>query len=253
METRITIDILCKHIENLKSETDLNVKKIEPIQSHFIPENIKHIFGTFLNNINKISYDKNDNSLIRSIIFSISEDFRSYNTNQQSSYYSILKNKLMDDLDHLYKILNYKSINIKKCELVKYIRDDIFNKVSLKYISDYFNINIFIIDGENQKIYLTGTSNFKIIVHKPSIFLYYNNDEIKPITIFDKFIWNNTLCYNQILNNYLKFIYDIYDNTVDISIIEEDISIYLENPFQNATRYQLFIKDNIIYNEQQNI
>ena len=97
---------------------------------------------------------KQNISLYYSILFCLKKDFMLLTKGEQLSTINKFKNKLYTELvtKQLYKIFQYRKYGWTKNDIQKDIYESNNTPIVLQYLADYFNINIFIINHNTNKL-----------------------------------------------------------------------------------------------------
>ncbi|CAH6421391.1 Hypothetical protein KVN_LOCUS247 [uncultured virus] len=263
MSKRVTLDRLisfvtdnCTHNQNDKDTTfdilsnnnlidKLNYKLLKCGESKNIndlPENLKAIFDPFIKEIKRFGVlhklkNKDINvSLFFSILFCLDDTF-SENTIEEQEYKILkLRDKLLLDLSSkdLFNNFNYKQNGWKNKDLRDAIKDFKNNKMILRYLSDYFNINIMLLNINEDKIYsIYGGEIFNIF--KVNIFLVFYEETFEPLIFNEKKQWLYDFePFKKLINvdklKILQFDTDFSDNKVIkvFQVGKENLDIYLD-------------------------
>jgi hypothetical protein len=104
------------------------------------------------------------------------------------TWYEYLSRGQLPELSKEFPMLKLE--NLQKLLLTRFPLDNIFNE----YISDVLDIDIYILDGDNRRVYVTGEEDLYLKGRKSVVILYqrghystvgiYRNDRIQ--TFFDK-------------------------------------------------------------------
>ena len=187
-------------ISYLSSE---NYTKDTKIKSLILDKNeIEHIddLNLFRLGITQFKNNKFNISLYSSILYNIDENFSMLNDNEQLSYIDNFINKIIFDIndEKLFAKFNYKSNKIKKQDLINdisYYKNT--NKV-IRFLSDYFYINIFVWSIENNELScMYGEEEFN--KYKKSIFIAnIDNHSYEPIRLKNQinFTYNDNFLIN---------------------------------------------------------
>jgi hypothetical protein len=125
----------------------------------------------------------------------------------------------------------YKFYKWSQKELISDIENFNISTKLIQCVADIQNINIFVIDCENDKLYLYGGESF--VPYKKNIFLINidnTNDIYEPIYIEDnKFVAFNNDLILELVENPEKIIYKNIDTAKNnnINIINEPLDKYL--------------------------
>lgn len=147
-----------------------------------LPNEILELHDTF----KECYYISNNGNFYDTFLSLIDPNFNS--SLNQSELIKELRKKLWEDLDKAFKDYGYnrkrKFNKIQfQTELLKF-EDSNVNDQIIKYLSDYFSINIYIIDNITRNIntYLATDDSDMSCVFKPCIIIYLKDNKYYPIT-----------------------------------------------------------------------
>lgn len=215
MPKRVTYIRLISYIESLNEEkgkikpienvTDkIEQVNINPIDKHpfeilpngesksinDFPKKLKGIFDPFIADTYRWGtiqqYKDLNSSLLASVLYCLDSEFVDANTSTKVSYIETLKTMLTSALREgdLYKKYDYKELGWKKTELRSSIVEMKNNKILIRFLADYFGINIFLLNITDDKVFaIYSEENFNIF--KVSIFLSFYENIFEPITFKD--------------------------------------------------------------------
>lgn len=232
------IDIEPKKIDKLKFQ---NFKKI-----NYLPKNLTDIFTSNSENLNmylhagsleKIKYSTHKSiekkeiniSFYSSILCCLNQSFLSQSLFHQSNFITCFINRLcLEASDSKFKQFEYKNLGWDKNELVNNIANGEIDENIIKYLSDYFHINIFILNLEEDKLYFGGGENY--IPYKETIFLLkYNDDNYEP------FFTEKTRTFSfsdPIIKTIKKF-----SNKIGIYVISDKMNLMFGETEENLDKY----------------
>lgn len=187
--------------------TQQNVNQIEEIKFSLLnlddkktisdyPETLKEIFDPFIKQMfrhGSITHfkDKTINmSLFDSILSCLLDAYRSLPLGEKEIYIKNMRDKLLTDLNNLglFKQFEYKNLGWKLKDLKESIKLYKNNRMVIRFLSDYFNVNIFLLNILEDKIYaIYGEENYNI--YKGTLFLSFYNDVFEPLTYNDTYLW----------------------------------------------------------------
>jgi hypothetical protein len=229
--------------ENVVSQEDRDCAidtGVIPIQQtnmiHYIENELLEIpayFDTFLD-LNQY-YIYGCKSFLDSLMLILDVDFKIMNVDNKQAEINKLNNLLVDNLNTCYKDYGYNALGIKKTEIKQSIADKSFNHIILKYICDFLNINVLVINIEN-KIYIEHKC-FNIDDTKNNIILLQYQEHVLPLV----HMYGENFTYKDLqkikLNfKQLKTIEKIsaYSQVELVALAEENkISIYNNNNSNN--------------------
>lgn len=164
-----------------------------------LPEKLKKIFDPFIKEFFRhgtqrtIGGNSEENiSLYFSVLYCVIPEFKTFNQQQQAAYVTKLRDKLLiyssDDI--VFTKHNYDQLGWVKKDVMKMITQYKSNKVIIKLMADYFNINIFMLNATDDKLYVVST-NDSLDMFRPSIFLTFYDDVFEMIGYQNNFMINN--------------------------------------------------------------
>lgn len=194
-KNRKFIDPTAEILENNeKYQTELNVLKHDKNEMVSFTNKLKHIFGSHkikrYGIINAVAVPVNINiSFASSVLSLIDDDFTLLSEKEQSKY-------VEEFLDKLYKLSssNFKQFGYEKFinkdstkltlkKFTQYVKTfDMTDNYVAKYIADFLDINIFVIDFENDLLQLISSNEF--VKYKKNIFvvkIYDNEQNYEPL------------------------------------------------------------------------
>jgi hypothetical protein len=243
---RISIDDIIEFINNMNkqdeekdniiNEPEKDISFIIPLEKNMIQpillvsSNINTILHDYLPNMVHMGVIKNyvfnkdtyNVSLVASILTCIKDDFMLESISSQQSYINILNLNLINMINNKYKELNYKKYGFKQQELIEQIKLFSNTKMILRLYSDYFSINIFLINLNADKIYIPSSYS----KHKKSIILWLIGDEFFEPIIYNKdkiYTTCDIITYIIDTNNYTNLFYEldnISDNISDSVVVK---------------------------------
>ncbi len=222
MPKRLTLNGLLKFIETITiqnnniSDTDLDTnKQLYSIKSQDIqyidkikfknikwgeiqtitdfPKKCKKIFDPFISKIKRygtiVNFSERNISLYFSILFCLFDDFGKMNKKEQETFIDSFIQKLSMDVTRkrLFEKFSYKELKWTQKELRESISKCKNNKIVLRYLADYFNINIFLINIPEDRIYAIYPEE-QFNVYKMHIFLTFYEDTFEPL-VYNKKLW----------------------------------------------------------------
>ena len=181
-------------------------KKLDDLFDNLLCDNY-YLYGISINNV----------SFINSLLYILLSDFKFKNSKDQQQFSIQLKNNLLKELSTYFKNNKYSKLNYKKQNMEENIENNIFENAELHYISDYYSINLILLDYY-KFTYYTGVNynedNNNIIIVK------YNDIYLPIIHIFGESPSN--LIYKCIINK-LK-INNLTQNLSEEKLLVEDSS-----------------------------
>ena len=217
MDKRITLNKLIQYIQtNVELPNNKEVEKKNLITTNHnpddfkfailgykerktivdFPKKLKEIFDPFTKDLQRIGVlrkfqNKEKNiSLIFSTLLCILDNFGELDEASQQKYIEEVRKKLVNEvLDEGYFMKKgYKELNWKKTELKNSINEFRNNKMMLRVLSDYFNLNIFLLNIAEDRIYaIYSEDNFNIF--KMNMFLVFSDDQFEPLFYTNCKLW----------------------------------------------------------------
>lgn len=209
-----------------------------------LPKKLKKIFDPFISDMKRVGVLTNKNkvtnvSLLYSLLYCIKTNFLDLSNAEKITCIEQLNSKMVTDLysKELFKLYNYESLGWTIKELYETIYNYKNNILSLRFLSDYFNINIFLFNINEDKIYAIYPEE-KYNVFKPSMLLSFFDNIFEPIIYkqHDKIWRNDHEPLKKLINVDKKFI-----GVIDMNFSKKDPNKVLENVFSigsdDLTRY----------------
>ena len=183
---------------NIKKDSDDPPGDISYCENEIvnIPKKLDNLFDNLLcDNYYLYGIPISSNSFLSSLLYIILGDFKFKTISEQSKYALQLSESLKNDIDKYFKTKKYSSIGYKKTSMIDNIENGIWENPEIHYLSDYYNINLIIIDyykftyhcGQNY-----NEQNNNVIIVK------YNDIYLPFIHIFGEYPSN--LIYKCIVN-----------------------------------------------------
>ena len=210
--------------------------------------------------IHELPFNK-DLSFLNAFCYSLISKYKLLNIKQQEDYLEkIFINQILRDLRKKNGINKYitPSCALNKSIITTGFKQKKLNDNHIKFLSIFFNINIFIIkenvntaltNTQNNYITLLYTRNKTFNVFKHSIILFYDkkNELYYPLSINDNFIfiYDKDKIFKNYLDNNVVFIEQIKDND---EIIYETLSKKYDNDIENIEEN----KNNMLKDKEKN-
>ena len=182
-------------------------KKLDELFDNLLCDNY-YLYGISINNV----------SFINSLLYILLSDFKFKNSKDQQQFSIQLKNNLLKELSTYFKNNKYSKLNYKKQSMEDNIENNLFENAELHYISDYYSINLIVLDYYKFTYYTGGNyneDNNNIIIVK------YNDIYLPIIHIFGESPSN--LIYKCIINK-LKINNLTQNLSEEKLVVEEDSS-----------------------------
>ena len=193
-----------------------------------IPDKLNTLFDNLLQD-NYYLYGVNkENSFLVSLLNLLSKDFKYKEESEILKFIVQLKTILLDNLNKYFRDGNYSSKNFKKIDIENNIESNSFENNLLYYISDYYNINLIILDYYKMNYNIGKDFNQDL----KNVIIIKNNTYYLPlIHIYGEF--PNNIIYKCIVNK-LKTNNKLVENDTklvenDTKLVENDTKLLVEN------------------------
>jgi hypothetical protein len=158
-----------------------------------LPKKLKGIFDPFITDMKRVGILQNkssNRSLLYSILYCVKKDFTDLSDDDKLRCIDQLNSKLISDLhsQKLFERYGYGKLGWTSKELYESILNHKNNILTLRFLSDYFNVNIFMFNVNEDKIYVVYPEE-KYNLFKPSIFLSFFDGVFEPIVYKSDRIW----------------------------------------------------------------
>jgi hypothetical protein len=223
--------------EHVQEQGDIVYNEHEVIN---IPKKLDNLFDNLLcDNYYLYGISIHSVSFINSLLYIILSDFKFKNNEEQKKFSVQLKDNLINDIGIYFKKNKYSKNGFKKSLMEENIENNIFECAELHYISDYYNINLVVLDYY-KFTYYTGSnyneSNNNVIIIK------YNDIYLPLIHIFGEYPDN--LVYKCIINklkvnNLTATITNAIDNDNDNDNGNEEPNAKVELNLKAMSSYKL--------------
>lgn len=181
--------------KNTDDISDNIIKILSNVSEHDILNIFnENTFGGLLSNYNcqlarcgSIIYESSDSdsdnedeenlSLISSLMTIIKPSFRTFTYEQQLLNIRKLNEKLVHDFNsqNIFSFFDYSKYGLTKQNVFNDIKNHANNKIVLKFLSDYFCFNIWILFHDTNEIYMSYANN-KCNTYRKNIILFYNSE-----------------------------------------------------------------------------
>jgi hypothetical protein len=225
------------NIVDLNSIKNLEEKELNKLnyrntkQVHFLPTNLNELFDVENNKylhsgvLQNIPSCNNNISFYSSLLICLKPAIFS----QESQYQKKIITALLECLKLEVNKFSYKKYGWNTNDLRKNVIEGVIGSNVIKYVSDYFWINIFILDIENDSLMYGGGDTF--IPYKKNIFLIFHKDGSFEPFYNEKnkfFPFNDTLLQNILKNKDKVSVYKLSNSMIcELNETEEDLELYL--------------------------
>lgn len=233
------------------------------------PEKLKNIFDPFIKDFirygSRVKFDESEAnlSLYYSIAMHVVKNFKTLSSKDQLNYIHKLRDKIIIFLsnEETFKQLEYDKMGWNKKDIINSFVTFTTNSIVLKVIADYLNINIFLLNIMEDKIYVVSENEsydmfrsnifitfyentFEPTIYLDNLTLDYNTIPIKKIITVDKnflLLWNTNfnnktqINFSIKLSNITKYIKKIPENKVEPVKISDDNVDVVENEYGEVT------------------
>ena len=207
------LDLLKKDEINDNNKGDIMYNDSEVIN---IPKKLDDLFDNLLcDNYYLYGISINNVSFLNSLLYILLSDFKFKNSKDQQEFSIQLKINLLKELSTYFKNNKYSKLNYKKQSMEDNIENNLFENAELHYLSDYYSINLIVLDYYKFTYYTGGNyndNNNNIIIVK------YNDIYLPMIHIFGETPSN--LIYKCIINK-LK-INNLTHQSYEKNVVDKD-------------------------------
>jgi len=207
------LDLLKKDEINDNNKGDIMYNDSEVIN---IPKKLDDLFDNLLcDNYYLYGISINNVSFLNSLLYILLSDFKFKNSKDQKQFSIQLKINLLKELSTYFKNNKYSKLNYKKQSMEDNIENNLFENAELHYLSDYYSINLIVLDYYKFTYYTGGNyndNNNNIIIVK------YNDIYLPMIHIFGETPSN--LIYKCIINK-LK-INNLTHQSYEKNVVDKD-------------------------------
>jgi len=161
-----------------------------------IPKKLDNLFDNLLcDNYYLYGISISPNSFLQSLLYIILSDFKFKSQLEQSKFATQLSEKLVNDISDYFKTKKYSALNYKKIEMIENIENNVWTNAEIHYLSDYYNINLILLDYYKFTYYCGDNYNE---ANNNVIIIKYNDIYLPFIHIFGENPSN--LIYKCIIN-----------------------------------------------------
>ncbi len=160
-----------------------------------LPKNLKAMFDPFIKDVKRQGilneHISNSTSLLFSILYCICDNFLDFSGYKQLQTVKGLNRKLSTSIfgkSKLFEKFEYKDKGWTKKELKDALNDYKNNKMVLQVLSDYFNINIFLLNVSDDKLYAIYSEEL-FNMFKMNVFISHSDGVFEPLCYNDKKLW----------------------------------------------------------------
>lgn len=222
MPANLTLNDITKNIKVCKKDIniELNVSD-EFLQPSKIPSKVGvYVSPEVIVETNKLDYSEGDvidfpdflsskidlnsyyiygvnksRSLYESVLYIIDSNFKLEEDTKKIMCVDDLKNLLLEDYENIYKKNSYSKLGFKKADIRSCLETNTFSDAVLNLICDYFKINIFLINLENETVKLVSNTDKENII----TILYHDKVYLPIVSIYGS---DPYVLYPQIKNKF---------------------------------------------------
>ena len=195
------------------------------------PEKLKNIFDPYIKDLIRYGARKTfetdiNLSLYYSVLAQLIKNYEKFPLKDQLNYITKLRDKLIIHIssEDIMQEQEYDKLGWNKKDITNSLIQFKSNKLVMKLIADYFNINIFVLNIVEDKIYVVSENDY-YDMFRSNIFVVFNIDTFEPLVYSE----SNVLEYNSGLIKKLI--------TVDKNLI-----ILMDMNLNNHQQFQFNIK-----------
>ncbi len=191
----------CLNYRDTKITSDLPTK-LRSYFDPFIKEFIRH------SSLLKLSSTNENISAYYCILKLCIPKFEEFTQQQQIDYIKCLREKLIAYVSNteIFKTNGYEKLKWNKKSIIQSLVQFKLTKITLKLMADYFSVNIFILNIQEDKLYVVSGNDF-YDMFRFNVFVSLNNETFESLT----YLKNGLLEYNNVL---VKKIISIHKNIV---------------------------------------
>lgn len=180
-----------------------------------IPKKLETIFDNQLGSNYYLFGVNKDNSFLISLLYVISKEFKLKKQDKQLVFSKELLELLINELPSYFRNHKYSNYGFKITSIIENLRSNNIDEGVLRYLYDYYNINIIVLDYNNEK-YLVGNEYNNNFNQKNVIIIKNENIYLPLVNMFGSM--PTKLLYKCILNK-LKINKEV--NVVETKIMDE--------------------------------
>jgi len=270
-EQQVSLDRLIEYVLSLVEEENVSddesvdmdqddLKTLNPLDTHNLnnfSNNLKEFVGPYSDEYFRYgitSHNSNKNiSLFFSILHCLNDRFINLDDDEKMVYIKELNSKMCTDISKIYTKNSYKVYGWTKKLLREYLKTYSYEKIVLLFASDYFNINIFIFNHDEDKLYAVYPEE-GFNKYKPLIVLSYYQNVYEPIVSNDRsyFSYHDDIIKMIIDNNYDKIIAMSFHKKrggKEFNIVDENLDQYIEEDEILEVKEEVEVEDNNFFDD----
>ena len=185
-----------------------------------IPKKLNESFDNNLDTCYYIFGVPQVDSFFYSLLFAISKEFKLKDTTVRANYITTLKDNLVKQIPTLFRTNKYSKYAYKCSAILENIEaSDTISEGLMCAVSDYFNINLIVLNYDTDKYWL-GKEYNSSINEKNVVIIYSNGTYLPLIHIYGEMPSN--FIYKCIVNRFN--IYRKLATHTDLSVVEQEIT-----------------------------
>ena len=210
------------------------------------PEKLKNIFDPYIKDIirygSRKTFENDINlSLYYSVLAQLIKNYEKFPLKDQLNYITKLRDKLIIYVSNgdIMQSQEYDKLGWNKKDVTNSLIQFKSNKLVMKLIADYFNINIFVLNIVEDKMYVVSENDY-YDMFRSNIFIVFNVDTFEPLIYSD----SNLLEYNsspikKLITVDKHFIILMDANLIDHQPLQFNIKL------SNIDKYSKIIPENV--------
>ena len=256
----LTIKVDNINNNNIVDDNDININNniverehvdiiIKPSQQNsvqditILPDFLDGIFNKFYANLSRtgvLKYNENQQniSLYTSVLSCIKDNFKVQTLSTQYNYVKQLNTNLVSFVNNKFVDFKYKNYKWNKSEVVEQLKKFSPTKTVMKLLSDHLHLNIFMIDVDNDKLFIVD----EISPYKKSIILILIDGGF-----FEPVSYNNS-CIVEPTIDIVKHFIKIKDDISQMNQYDHENEIELDKYLMVAKESKFSLTDKKILN-----
>ena len=215
IEVDIETSLASKSIN--EDKTSLVYKENEIIE---IPRKLNEYFDNKLDTNYYIYGVPRENSFFHSLLYVVSKDFKLKTPDVRVNYVNTLKESMIEKLPGLFRSNSYSKYGYKRGAIIENIENcDLVSEGLICFASDFFNVNLVILNYDNEK-YLMGKEYNDSINEKNVVVIYSNGVYLPVIHIYGELLDN--FIYKCVVNRF-KLNKKLATQT-ELSVVEQEVA-----------------------------
>ena len=217
-----------------------------------IPNKLDDIFDNQLGSNYYLFGVNKENSFLISLLYVFSKEFKMKPQDKQLIFSKELQELLVSEIPTYFKKYKYSSYGFKLSSIIENINSNNIDEGVLRYIYDYYKVNIVVLDYNNEK-YLTGT-DYNDNYNEKNIIIIKNESIYLPlVNMFGSM--PSKLLYKCIINKLpinKEIICDTSNDVVDQNTINDFVQNTINDFVQNTSNDVVQNTNNNVVQKQNN-